>query len=113
MSETREDALLEFPRITVAGLEHVAAVVRLDHDRRAVAQLFRNERGDVTEVHHGRDLHAVMRRGEAEVVDRIVRNRERVKIDLADAKVFARLDLFDAIAQRFRTSSWFLGVDVE
>ena len=99
----RENALLEFPRVGVASLQHVSAVVRLDHDRGATAQTFGDECRDVSEVHHGGDLHAVMRRGETEVVDGVVRDRERVKVDLADAKVLTRLDLFDAIAQRVGT----------
>jgi hypothetical protein len=57
----------------------------------------------VTEVHYGGDLYALMGGGEAEVVNRIVGNREGMKIDLANAKVFARLDLFDAIAQNAST----------
>ena len=89
------------PRIIVTGLEHVATVVRLDHDRRAAAQPLGNERRDVTKIHHGSDLHTLMRRSKTEIVDGVVRDGKRMKIDLADAEVFARLDLLDAIAQRF------------
>src|ERR1043165_5621628 len=98
MAESGENALLQVPRIIVAGLEHVAAVIRLDHDRRAAAQTFGDERRDVTEVHHGGNLHALVSCGETEIVDGVVWNRERMKIDLADAKVFARLDFFYSIA---------------
>src|SRR6185503_4390596 len=77
------------------------------------AQAFGDESRDVTEVHHGRDLHALMRSGETEVVDGIVWNREGMKIDLADTKVFARLDLLHAIAQSFRASTWLVVGDVE
>src|SRR5690242_20171365 len=98
MPESREDALFQFPRIAVTRFQHIATVVRLDHDRGATAQLFRNERRDVPEVHDGRNLHAVMSRGEAEVVDSVVWNRKRMKVDLADAEVLAGFDLFDAIA---------------
>jgi hypothetical protein len=113
MSEARENALFEFPRIRVAGFEHVAAVVRLDHDRRAAAQLFGDQGRDVTEVHHGGDLHAVVSCSEAEIVDSIVRKSERMKIDLANAKVFARLDLFDAIAERTSAATRFFSVYIE
>ena len=40
MAEPRKDSLLQFPRIIFDGLQHVAAVVRFDHDRRATAQSF-------------------------------------------------------------------------
>src|ERR1041385_6786695 len=113
MSQTRQDTLFQLPRVIVASLEHVAAVIRLDHDCGATAQTFGNERGDVAEVHHGRDLHPLMSCSEAEVVDGIVWNREGMKIDLTDAKVFARLDLFHSIAHSFRASTWLVVADVE
>src|SRR5918996_2180123 len=98
MAQAREDPLFEFPRVRVARFEHVPAVVRLDDDCRAAAELFRDQGRDVTEVHHGSDLYAVMGCGEAKVVDGIVGNGEGMEIDLANAKVFARLDLLDTIA---------------
>src|SRR6185369_11583799 len=112
MTKARQNALLQFPRIIVAGLEHVAAVIRLDDDRSAAAQTFGDERRDVTEVHHSGNLHTLMSCSEAEVVDGIVWNRERMKINLADAKIFARLNLLDAIAQSFRAAAWFVVGDV-
>src|ERR1041385_4061948 len=99
VAQTREDALLQLPGIIVAGFEHVAAMVRLHYDRGATTQTFSDQSSDVTKVHHGGDLHAVVRCGETEIVDGVMRNRERMKIDLADFEIFARLDLFDAIAQ--------------
>ena len=99
VTETRQDALFQFPRIIVTRLEHVSAVIRFNHDRGAATEPFGDECGDVTKVHHRRDLHALVRGRETEIVDSVVRNRERMKIDLADAKVFARLDLLDSIAQ--------------
>ena len=113
MAETRQDSLLQFPRIIVAGLEHVAAVIRLDHDRGATAQTFGDECRDVTEVHHGGDLYALVSCSETEIVDGVVRNRERMKIDLADAKVFARLDLLHSIAQCFSAAARFFVADVD
>src|SRR5215470_18799638 len=110
MAQTRQDSLLEFPRIRVASLKHVATVVRLDHDRRAAAKLFGHKRGDVTEVHDRRDLYALVSGGKAEVVDGVVRYRERMKIDLADTEVSARLDLFDPISECFLTPARFVSV---
>jgi microcystin degradation protein MlrC len=69
--------------------------------------LFGDQRGHVTEVHHSGDLHALMCSREAEIINGIVRYRERMKIDLANTKVPARLDLFDALralARRFGSS---------
>src|SRR5438876_12196576 len=99
MPEARKNALLQFPRIMLDRLEHVAAVIRFDHDGRASAQAFSDQSSDVTKVHHRRDLYAGVRRGEAKVIDGVVRHGERMEIDLADAKVFARIDLDHSIAQ--------------
>src|SRR5215467_6919939 len=110
MAQTGQDPLLEVPRIRVASLQHVATVVRLDHDRCATAKLFGHQRSDVTEVHHRRNLYALVSGGEAEIVDGVVRNRERMKIDLADAEVSARLDLFDPISERFLAPARFVSV---
>src|SRR6185369_13280470 len=112
VSQTRQDTLFQLPRIIVAGLEHVAAVIRLDHDRGATTQTFGDECRNVTEVHHGRDLHPIVCGSETEVVHRVVRNRERMKVDLADTKIFARLDLLNSIAQSFRTSTRLVVSDV-
>src|SRR5215213_1115312 len=113
MAQTREDALLQFPRIVVASLEHVAAVVRLDHDRGATAQSFSNQRRDVTKIHNRRELYALVCGSKTEIIDGVVRNREWVKIDFADFEVFARFDLFHAITERFGAASWFFVTDVD
>src|SRR6267142_2148350 len=101
MPEPRQYSLLQFPGINVAGFQHVATVIRLDNNRGATPQAFADERSDVAKVHQGRNLYALMRRGETEIVDCVVWNRERMKVDLADAKVAARLNLFDAILEGF------------
>jgi hypothetical protein len=49
---------------------------------------------------------------EAEVVDGVVRNRERMKIYFADAKIFARFDFFYSIAEGFGAASRFVVADV-
>src|SRR6266550_4896859 len=110
MTEPREDALLQFPGIDLAGFQHVAAVIGFDYDRGTATQPFGDERGDVTEIQQRRDLHARVCGGEAEIVDRVMGNRERVKIDLANAKVSARLNFFDAIAEAFYAAARLFGV---
>src|SRR5207253_8852924 len=87
MAETRKNPLLQFPRILLDCLQHVAAVIRLDHDRRATTKPFHHQSSDTAKVHRGCDLHSVMPRGKDEVIYRIVRNREWVKVDLADREV--------------------------
>src|ERR1044071_6111766 len=53
----------------------------------------------MTEIQDGGHFYATMRRGKAEVVHRIVRNCERMKVDFTDPKVLARIDLNCAMAQ--------------
>src|SRR5829696_9774903 len=88
-------------------------MVRLDYDRRATAESLRNERRDVTKIHHGRDLHALVCGSKTKIIHSVVRNSKRMKIDLADAEVFARFDLLDAIAQCLGAPARFLTGDVE
>src|SRR5687768_3847111 len=98
MTETRQDSLLQIPRIIVTGLEHVSAVIRFDHDSGATAKLFSDECRDVAKVHHGGDLHALVSGSETEIINGVVRNRKRMKIDLADPEIFTRLDLLNSIS---------------
>jgi hypothetical protein len=63
-------------------------------------------------IHQSGDLHALMRRRESEIVYRVVRDGEGVKVYLADAKVSARLYLLDAILERSGAFAWFLVADV-
>ena len=88
MAEPGKYPLLKFPRVVFDCLEHVAAVIRFDHDRRAAAQSFRNQGGDVAKVHQRGNFHSLMSRRKAEIVDSVVRNSKGVKIDFADTKVF-------------------------
>src|SRR5258706_9954062 len=80
-------------------LEHVAAVIRFDDNRRAPAQPFRNQRRYVTKIEQRRDLHSVVRGRESKIVDRIMRHGKRMKLDLSDLKVAAGIDLDSTIAQ--------------
>src|SRR5688572_5386731 len=88
-------------------------MIRLDHDRRATAQPLGDQRRDVTKIHHGSDLHALVRSSKTKIVDGVVRDSKRMKIDLANAEVFARFDLLDAIAQRFDAPARLITADVE
>ena len=87
MAKSRKDSLLQFPGVTLHRLQHVAAVVRFDDDGGATAQLLRNQRRNMAKIHQRRDLHTVVRCRETKIIDRVVRHRERVKVDRADAKV--------------------------
>src|SRR5258707_1946678 len=78
VTEPRKNALLQFPWVMLDCLEHVAAVIRFDHDGRAATQSFRDQSRDVTEVHQGRDLDSVVSGRESEVVYRIMRHCERM-----------------------------------
>src|ERR1700759_2754456 len=97
----REYPLLQLPGVNVTRLEHVAAVVRLDDYRPAAAQTFRHERRDVPEVHQCCDAHALVCGDEAEIVGGVVRDCERVKVNLAYLKILARRNLDRAVAQGF------------
>src|SRR5215210_569776 len=112
MTEARQDTLLQLPRIIITGLEHVAAVIRFDDDRGTASQAFADECCDVSEVHHRGNLYALVSCRETKVVYGVVRDSERMKINLADAKVFARLDLLYSIAQCFRPAARFVVADV-
>src|SRR6185503_6767170 len=113
MAEPRQNSLRKFPRVNVASLQHVAAVVRLDHYRSTTAQAFANQGGDVTKIHQRRNLHALVRCGEAEVVDRVVGNREGMKVYLANAEVFARFYLLDTILEGSSSFSGLFVIDVD
>src|SRR2546423_2008420 len=113
VAQARQNSLLQLPRIIIAGLEHVATVVRLNHDSRAAAESFSDQRGDVAEVHHGCDLDALVSGSETEVVDCVVRNGEWMKIDLANFEVSARLDLLHSIVERLGAAAWLFATDVE
>src|SRR6185503_8440963 len=113
MTKAREYSLFQFPGIRITSLQHVAAMVRLDNDRGAASQAFGYQRGHVTKVHQGGNFHALMSRREAEVVYRIMRDSERMKIYFTDPKITARLDWLNTITKRFRTSLRFVVGDVE
>src|SRR5437588_9070240 len=97
MPEPRKNSLFQLPGIVLDRLEHVATVIRFDHDRRASAQTLRNQGRDLTKVHHGRHLDPGMRRRETKIVDRVVGHSERMKVDLADPEVLSGVNFYQAI----------------
>src|SRR5437773_4452536 len=84
------------------GLEHVAAVIGFNDDRRTAPQSLRYQSGNVPEIHQGCDPGARVGSSEAKVIDCIVWHRKWMKVDIADAKVAARIDFDHPIAQGVR-----------
>src|SRR5258708_38511923 len=99
MTEPGKNSLLQFPGIILDRLEHIAAVVRLDYNRRTATQTLSDQGRDVTEIHQRRDLDSGVGGRESEVVHRVMRHRERMKVNIADAKVVSRVDLNHSISQ--------------
>src|SRR6266567_2917898 len=87
MAQPRKNPLLQFPRILLDCLQHVAAVIRFDYDRCATTKPLRHQSRDAAKVHRRGNLHSVMCGGKAEIIHRIVGHCERMKVDLADTKV--------------------------
>ena len=67
----------------------------------------------MTEVQQRRHFHSVMRRSKTEIVDGVMRDRERMKLDFADLKVAAGINFDDAIPQRMSALSRFVIRDPE
>ena len=61
--------------------------------RGAPAQAFADQRRNVTKVHQGRDLYALVCRREAEIVHRVMWDGEGMEVDLPNAKILAGFDL--------------------
>src|SRR5205823_12760524 len=87
MAETRKNPLLQFPRILLDCLQHVAAVIRFDHDRCATTKPLRRQSRDAAKVHRRGYLHSFMCGGNAEIIHRIVGPCERMKVYLAATNV--------------------------
>src|SRR2546421_12757117 len=79
MSQARKNALLQFPGIMLDGLEHVAAVIGFNDDRRTAPQSLRYQSGNVPEIHQGCDPGARVGSSEAKVIDCIVWHRKWMK----------------------------------
>ena len=89
MAQARQDSLLQFPRIDLARLQHVPAVIGFDHHSGATPQTFTDERCNMAEIQQRCDLHARVGGREAEIVYGIMWDGEGMKINFANAKVFA------------------------
>src|SRR5882724_1235691 len=66
----------------------------------------------MAKIHQSGYFHALMGRRESEIVYRVVRDGEGVKVDLADAKVSARLNLLHAVLKRSSAFARFFVADV-
>ncbi len=53
-----------------------------------------------------------MRCGETKVIHRIVGNSERMKVDLANAEILARIDLDHAVAQGIGAPAWLVAGNI-
>src|SRR3989442_13739371 len=67
----------------------------------------------MAKIHQRGNLHALMSCRKPEIIYSVMWNSEGVKIDLADSKVSARLDLLHPIAKRLGTFSRLIIAHVE
>ena len=95
MASAGEDALLDDPGIG-ADFEHVEIVIGFEDEAIGVAQMDFDELRHVAEVGDDGELGAVGAEGESDRVGSVVRNRERVDVDIADGEGLSGLDGFDA-----------------
>ena len=101
MPGAAEHALLDDPRIR-ADLEHVQIVIRFEHKTIGIAEMNFHKFWHVAEVGNERHLRAVGAKREADRIGGIVRNLESMNIDIADRKVLARLNGFQARRAAYR-----------
>ena len=85
------DALLEIPRVRT-GLEHVQVVVRFDHERVRTQQVVSHRIRHVPQIRCDRELATAIADAEPDWVDRVVRDRERLDIEVADRELAAGLE---------------------
>lgn len=95
MTGTGKHALLDDPWIR-ADLEHVQIVIGLENHAVGLAEMDLNHFREIAEIGANGDLCAVGAKSEADRIGGIVRNSECMDIDIADGKVLAGLDRFDA-----------------
>ncbi len=67
-------------------LQHLEIVVRFEHQQIRAAQVKLDRVGHVTEIGHHANLHATRAKAEPHRIDRVVRNREAVDVDIADGE---------------------------
>jgi hypothetical protein len=102
MARAGEDALLDDPRIR-ADLEHVEIVIGFEDEAIGLAEMNSDVIRQVAEIGADCDLGAIGAEGKSDGVGRVVRDGERVDVDIADREALAGLDGFDA-AEAFAES---------
>jgi len=90
-----EDALLDDPGIR-ADLEHVEIVIGFEDETIGLAEMDPDVIRQVAEIGADGDFGAVGTEGESDGVGGVVRDGERVDVDIADRETLAGLDGFDA-----------------
>jgi hypothetical protein len=100
MPGAAEDALLDDPRIR-PNFQHVQIVIRFEQQTIGVAQMNFHKFGHVSKIGNNRHLGSICAKREADGVGRVMRNLERVDIDIANREVLAGLNSFHA-AQTLR-----------
>ena len=88
-------ALLDDPRVG-PDLEHVEIVVGFEDEAISVAEMDSDVVRQVAEIGADGDFGAVGTEGESDGVGGVVRDGERVDVDIADRETLAGLDGFDA-----------------
>jgi len=89
-----KDALLDDPGIG-PDLEHVEIVIGFEDEAIGLAEMDSHVVRQVAEIRADGDFCAVGAEGESDRVGRVVRNGERVHVDIADGEALAGLNGFD------------------
>ncbi len=92
---TGKDALLDYPRIG-PDLEHVEIVIGFEDEAIGLAEMDSDVIGQVAEIGADGDLGAVGAEGESDGVGCVVRDGERVDVDVADGEALPSLDRLNA-----------------
>ena len=107
MASARKDALLDHPRIG-ADLEHVEIVIRFEDEAIGLAEMDSDVIGQIAEIGADGDLGAVGAESESNGVGGVVRDGERVDVDVADPETLASLDglyAAEALAESVRQNA--------
>ncbi len=95
MAGAGKDALLDDPWIR-ANLEHVEIVIGFEDEAIGLAEMDSDVIRKVAEIGADCDFSAVGAESEADGIGGVVRDGERVDVDVADGEALASLDGFDA-----------------
>jgi len=95
MAGAAENALLDDPGIR-ADLEHVEIVIGFEDEAIGLAEMDSDVIGQVAEIGADGDLGAVGAEGESDGVGCVVRDGERVDVDVADGEALPSLDRLNA-----------------